>query len=175
MTLGYSQNNPSNLIKGTPWEGVVDSDNDFAAFSSMPYGIRAWLMNLHAKIGEGYNTYRKYITVFAPPSQNDTATYLQHIENAGFNLDDSIALDTDSLKTFFKAQIKQEIAPDDLNVTDEDIDSGFSMFSDSIPGFVLGIIADASNAAGPAWLPIAIISFLLFLFLMYYFYQKKHK
>jgi len=174
MTLGFQQNNPTDLKKGTAWEGVIDSPNAFAAFSSMSYGIRAWLMDLHVKIARGLNTYEKYFAVFAPSSDNP-GDYLSNILiQIGANSSDSIAIDKDSLVKLFKAVAHNEISPDDANITDDEINQGFSLFNDSVQGFVMDIVSTASTTAGSVWLPI-LGGILLLLCGSLYFIPKKQK
>ena len=175
MSLGFDQNNPTNLTKGTAWEGLIPSENRFAAFSDMPYGIRAWLMNLHSKVIKGQNTYHDYIYVFAPPEDgNDTAVYLDNILAAGgWSANDHIDLSDVALQTLLRAQIKQEIGDDTNNVTDEDIKAGFDRFKTSVTGFVTDAVSTISVKTGKAFLPIVISFFVLILISIYFLFRKK--
>jgi len=88
MTLGERNNNPLNIRKvpGTHWKGELpsiqggDRGGSFVRFESMEWGIRAALCILA--------TYkRKYkatciediITRWAPPSENDTQSYIKNV------------------------------------------------------------------------------------------------
>ena len=175
MSLGFKQNNPVNLKKGTSWDGVVASDNDFAAFSTMPFGIRAAIVNLYVHVLRGHNTYSSYISEFAPPSDNDTAAYLKHIEDAGFVLSNPISFDRDDLELLLRAQMEQEIGPDDKQITQDQIDEGINFFKSSHSGVILDKIAPLAVKAGKYYLPILIGAiFLLLFFIRSIFKTKKH-
>lgn len=77
---GIRNNNPGNLRPGSQWRGLaspsIDSGN-FLVFLSPMWGIRALTMNLlNQQRKYGLNTVRKIITKYAPPSENDTARYI---------------------------------------------------------------------------------------------------
>ena len=80
QTRGLRNNNPGNLRGPTPWQGRVGTDPEgFAIFSSMEYGVRALRVDLTAKLNRGLDTVQKIITVYAPPHENPTATYIRKV------------------------------------------------------------------------------------------------
>lgn len=75
-TRGFRNNNPGNLKAGTPWKGAVGVDRaGFAIFDTMANGVRALGMDLTAKMNRGLNTISEILDVYAPASENPTATY----------------------------------------------------------------------------------------------------
>ena len=82
---GLRNNNPGNIRKGEDWQGLAaeQPDEAFATFVSPEYGIRAM-----AKVLVNYqnlydlNTVQKLINRWAPPSENDTASYIASIADA---------------------------------------------------------------------------------------------
>ena len=84
---GIRNNNPMNIRKGNSWKGErpVQQDADFEEFVSMEYGLRAGfkLMRNHITGFKGtrpkMNTYRKIITMWAPPSENATEEYINYV------------------------------------------------------------------------------------------------
>jgi hypothetical protein len=81
MTRGLRNNNPGNIVDdGTDWEGLDTPRNDgrFLRFTSAEYGIRALgrvLTNYVTHDGVA-PTVNAIIARFAPPSENDTASYI---------------------------------------------------------------------------------------------------
>lgn len=84
-TCGERNNNPGNIRPASyTWQGqtgiaVCGVSGRFVVFSSPVYGIRAIVKDLRTKYGRGLNTIRKIITVYAPPSENNTEAYIQQV------------------------------------------------------------------------------------------------
>lgn len=80
---GYRNNNPLNIRKNAAnaWKGKVvpGSDSAFEQFISMPYGYRAALYLIRKYIGQGNNTIRKIVSKWAPPSENNTSSYITNV------------------------------------------------------------------------------------------------
>lgn len=79
---GIRNNNPGNIRHGEQWQGRANDqpDPDFATFVSPEYGIRAMakvLMNYQERYG--ICTIRGIITRWAPPIENATDEYVQHV------------------------------------------------------------------------------------------------
>lgn len=84
---GIRNNNPLNIRKGSSWRGEAKNQTDpaFEQFVSMEYGIRAALRLMRNHIS-GYdgsrppmNTLKKLISVWAPPSENNTQRYVDFV------------------------------------------------------------------------------------------------
>jgi hypothetical protein len=80
---GLRNCNPLNLENdGTPWLGAVPNPSEprFVTFESMVYGIRAAarvLLNYQEK--HHLATLTQIITRWAPPNENNTASYIAHV------------------------------------------------------------------------------------------------
>lgn len=71
MNLRYSERNN--------WEGQTGQTNGFCVFASVEYGFRAAFITLKNYGRGGYNTIRKIVTRWAPPSENPTQTYIRYV------------------------------------------------------------------------------------------------
>src|SRR3569833_2152349 len=112
-TRGLRNNNPGNIRKtATDWRGeVVGSDSAFETFATPEAGIRALavlLRNYQRKYG--LRTVRAIITRYAPPSENNTESYVSAVArrlNVGadqaINLEDAV-----TLSALVQAVIKHE-------------------------------------------------------------------
>lgn len=68
------------------WDGLVNSFNPFCEFVSIQYGIRAGIKLYLNYLKAGHNTVEKFITRFAPPSENKTAEYINFVsKKTGFH------------------------------------------------------------------------------------------
>jgi hypothetical protein len=84
LTRGERNNNPGNIDRNTTkWQGMADNqstDSRFVVFSAPVWGIRAL-----AKVLLSYNklydikTVRGFIDRWAPPRENDTDAYVEHV------------------------------------------------------------------------------------------------
>lgn len=83
---GVRNNNPGNIRIGDNWQGLapMQEDGSFCQFSDAKYGIRAlaYLLLKSYHIKRGLNTVRKIINRWAPPSENDTASYVMQVAKA---------------------------------------------------------------------------------------------
>lgn len=84
---GIRNNNPLNIRKGSSWKGERPNQTDkaFEQFISLEWGIRAAfkLLRNHISGFKGtrpkMNTYRKIITMWAPPNENATEEYINYV------------------------------------------------------------------------------------------------
>lgn len=108
---GIRNHNPGNLRDtDIPWDGVVGSDGAFEVFDDAVFGIRAM-----AKLLSGYyhrrglRTVREMVNRYAPPSENDTGAYVDHVADAlGVLPDDEIELDHGTLTAMCRVMILHE-------------------------------------------------------------------
>lgn len=82
---GLRNNNPGNLVYNprNAWEGQIGHDERFVRFEQMENGVRALgvtLLNYQRK--HKLHTVRQIITRWAPPNENDTATYVRRVAQA---------------------------------------------------------------------------------------------
>lgn len=103
LPRGYRNNNPLNVRKSAAnaWKGKVvpGTDSAFEQFITMAYGYRCGLYLLRKYISLGNNTIRKIITKWAPPSENNTGSYINHVaQRSGIGADTVLSrTDKDSL------------------------------------------------------------------------------
>lgn len=84
---GIRNNNPLNIRKGNNWQGErhPQLDRDFEEFESIEYGIRAAFKLFRNYItgfsgrSVKYNTIRKLIRRWAPPTENATQRYIDFV------------------------------------------------------------------------------------------------
>ena len=78
-------NNPFN-VRGSKdnWLGKKGiNQNNFVVFDTIENGLRAGLKNLNTQFSKrGGNTINKLINIYAPPSENDTKTYIANVVKA---------------------------------------------------------------------------------------------
>ena len=79
---GFRNNNPMNLKKGNNWDGERTKNKDpvFEEFESPEWGIRAGgklLLNYQRLYG--LSTIAELINRFAPTSENNTQSYIDHV------------------------------------------------------------------------------------------------
>ena len=83
LPRGFRNNNPLNIRKNAAnaWKGKVVPGTDplFEQFITMAYGYRAALRLIRNYIGNGYNTIRKIVNKWAPPSENNTSSYVSNV------------------------------------------------------------------------------------------------
>ena len=81
MTRGLRNNNPLNIRKNKDaFAGEVPStDPAFKQFLSMAYGYRAAFVILGTYLDRGLNTIEKIVRAWAPPSENNTESYINNV------------------------------------------------------------------------------------------------
>ncbi|EPU9415876.1 hypothetical protein ACV0UJ_005298, partial [Escherichia coli] len=88
---GIRNNNPGNLDKGSPWQGLVANPDEprFCTFKDPVWGIRALAVTLityhdkrRAKDGTSIDTIREVIERWAPPNENNTDAYINEVSKA---------------------------------------------------------------------------------------------
>lgn len=93
LTRGFRNNNPGNLMDaGIAWVGLTGHDEQgYATFDTLTHGIRAMGKDLLTKMGRGLNTVRAIVTVYAPPSENPTDSYVNSVASEmGVGPDDTL-------------------------------------------------------------------------------------
>ena len=116
---GIRNNNPGNLDKGSPWQGLVANPDEprFCTFKDPVWGIRALAVTLityhdkrRAKDGSSIDTIREVIERWAPPNENNTDAYINEVSKAvGVTADMIIDLhDYDILRPLVEAIIRHE-------------------------------------------------------------------
>jgi len=133
MTLGERNNNPLNIRKvpGTHWKGELpsiqggDGGGSFVRFESMEWGIRAALCIL-ATYKRKYNAIciEDIITRWAPPSENDTQSYIKNVcRLTGFGGKERLT--ENEWPKLVRAMARQECGE---VLSEETINRGFELF-----------------------------------------------
>ena len=110
---GIRNNNPGNIRKGEKWKGLSEhqTDSSFCIFVSPEYGIRA-LVKILLTYYKKYklNTVKKIISRYAPPSENETESYIKSVANQlGVASDEEINLSSVAvLAVLLRAIIRHE-------------------------------------------------------------------
>lgn len=79
-TRGVRNANPGNIRKSKDqWEGAIGDDGEFVIFDSPESGVRALAKNLQSYGRQGYDSIEKIINRWAPPSENDTQSYINSV------------------------------------------------------------------------------------------------
>ncbi len=107
---GIRNNNPTNL-SFVPGQGAIGSDGRFGIYGTAEEGIRAAENQLLLyQERDGLNTIRGIITKWAPPSENDTASYIAAVSSMmGVGADDTLNLRNRGTATaLLNAMIKRE-------------------------------------------------------------------
>ena len=94
MNRGFRNNNPGNIRAGQGYRGEIGADDGgYAVFNTAFNGIRAIGYDLIAKMRRAVDTVAEIVTVYAPPSENDTAAYIKDVcRRTGFKSDDILSL-----------------------------------------------------------------------------------
>lgn len=109
---GIRNNNPGNIeYTGTEWQGLDDPKHDgrFMRFVDPVYGIRALarVLSNYQKL-HGINTVRGIINRWAPPHENNTDSYINHVASyLGVGADEPINV-TDHLQSLVTVITKHE-------------------------------------------------------------------
>lgn len=112
---GIRNNNPANIRWGENWEGLKKDgkkqDPSFCVFTEAQYGIRALAKILITYyLRHGINTVRGIIMRYAPPVENDSVSYIEHVaKELGVGVDEKInVLQAEVMATLIRAIIKHE-------------------------------------------------------------------
>jgi hypothetical protein len=110
---GIRNNNPGNIRHSKDkWQGMADEQKDsaFVTFKSPEFGIRAIARVLLQYQKRGLDTVGEIIRTYAPPSENDTNSYIKAVcRSCGVLPDDQLNLDdVEVMLPLVKAIIKHE-------------------------------------------------------------------
>lgn len=80
---GLRNNNPLNIRHNADrFQGEIKpgTDKSFKTFSSLAYGYRTAFVTLATYLSRGWNTIEKIVSHWAPPTENNTAKYIEAVE-----------------------------------------------------------------------------------------------
>jgi hypothetical protein len=135
LLRGLRNCNPCNIrLSRTKYQGEIQPscDKAFKQFRSIDWGYRAAFVVLDHYSRNGYDTIRKIISRWAPPSENSTAAYINTICDATFHgPDEKIdTSDRDVMVTMVAAMSKVE---NGIPANIDDVVSGWELFQTHRP------------------------------------------
>lgn len=98
---GIRNNNPGNIRHGDSWQGMAQeqADSAFVQFEAPEWGVRAMVRILRSYHARGVDTLEEIIETWAPPVENNTEAYIEHVSKAtgmlpghGINPDNSFQM-----------------------------------------------------------------------------------
>ncbi|MGQ2982122.1 hypothetical protein [Flavobacterium sp.] len=114
---GIRNNNPGNLRRSAnAWVGKIpytnSTDVSFEQFTHLHFGIRAMMRDIISDIKKGNDTIAGLIAEYAPPSENNTANYIQSVATAlGVDVNMKLEVTDQLLITIAKAIALKENGP----------------------------------------------------------------
>ena len=109
---GLKNNNPGNIRHSNDqWQGMSpqQTDPNFVQFVTPDDGVRALARNLKTYFSQGINTIARIITTWAPPTENNTDAYIQHVSQVvGVNPNQVLTPDLGTLVALTNAIILHE-------------------------------------------------------------------
>lgn len=134
QSRGLRNNNPGNLRRTSiQWEGKVpfeqSNDNDFEQFWDIEWGLRAMMMDIKNDINKGLNTVTKLIAQYAPPSENNTAVYINNLVSwTGFGSNQVLTSNEVVVKTMAKAIVRMELGSTySSKLSNSDYDNAYNL------------------------------------------------
>jgi hypothetical protein len=120
------KNNPGCMRRTTVmWRGQVASDGAFAVFENIGYGLRATFKNIINKPAS-INTITALITLLSPPSENNTAQYINFVaQETGIGVNEIFTRDKATLKKLVLAICKMENSG--FTLSDQELEAGFAL------------------------------------------------
>jgi hypothetical protein len=130
---GFRLNNPFNIEKGSPWEGLAADQPDarFCKFVSMSYGVRAWA-KLMLTYASAYNirSVADIVNRYNPPADGQPSSYIPTVAGA-LGVDAAAPLDLSNRYTVFslaRAMMAVEIGSAAAAfVSDADVTAGLDL------------------------------------------------
>lgn len=173
---GMRNNNPGNLRdSGINWEGKTGTDPDgFVIFSDSVFGLRALALDLTNVMNQdGLTTVQDIITHYAPPSENDTASYITDVSaDMGVNPTDELTYNATTLASLVRAVMNHEEGNEYSSmIPDTDIQTALSELPNPLIAQVGSFITanpELQQSAG-----IGVIAFVVVAFILLVRYRKQ--
>lgn len=128
---GIRNNNPLNIRRnGDHFQGEVvpGSDPAFKQFESPAYGYRAAFVILGTYLQKGNNTIEKIVRAWAPPTENDTESYISVVVKRS-GIGRTKVLTADSGGDYRKIVAAMSHCENGIPANMNDVESGFRMQS----------------------------------------------
>jgi hypothetical protein len=129
LDIGLRNNNPGDFRTGEPWQGAIGSEGGFITFKDISWGLRALALDIINNVNKGVDTIRAFITKYAPPSENDTAGYINFVSAyTSLSPDVQLGTDPDTVFSLMRAIISKELGAGQASkVSDDDVATGLQM------------------------------------------------
>ena len=128
---GIRNNNPCNIRRSTTtYKGEVSPSEDraFKQFESMAYGYRAVFVTLHYYYTRlGLKTIGQMIGRWAPPCENNTDSYANHVSDA-VNVDRNAVLNIGDKRLMVGIVSAMSFIENGVRAKQEDVISGWEMY-----------------------------------------------
>lgn len=131
MTRGYRNCNPLNirLGKSKPWKGEIRPSQDvaFAQFKSMAFGYRAAfkLLRNYQEL-HGCRRLSDFISRWAPPSENDTQSYIATVAKRT-HLSDVLQIDTHNEMQMRKIVSAMSFVENGIPANEDEVRAGWEL------------------------------------------------
>jgi translation elongation factor EF-1beta len=145
LPIGLRNNNPGNLRPGLlPWVGQTGTNGGFCKFKDLSFGLRALAVDLSNKItSDGLDTITDIISKYAPPSENNTAAYINAVsDSTGWDANEEIDFNSGNLANLMQAVIEHENGAASSQISSADIAEGISLIPQSIINRVKSFFSD---------------------------------
>jgi len=135
LPRGLRNNNAGNIRIGKTrylGEVVPSSDRAFKQFKTRGWGYRAIFVLLYTYSRRGLTTLRQMITRYAPPSENDTESYINYVaQNAVVNPDAPLDVNDRNVMILVVAAISkvENGVPADI----DEVVEGWELFMKHLP------------------------------------------
>lgn len=144
---GLRNNNPGNIKAGINWEGAIGDDGVFVTFKNIAYGIRAMATDIGNDIRlDGKNSLQALVYEYAPPTENNTAVYLQDLVTwTGYGPTQALPRSETMMVKLIRAFMNKELGVSySALISDADIKEGLALMNDGLKGY-FGISGSAGN------------------------------
>jgi len=128
-TRGLKNNNPLNIRNSADlFQGEVrpSLDKAFKQFQTPAYGYRAAFVTLSTYLERGWNTIEKIVQHWAPPSENNTQSYIAAVEKFSLVKRDKV-LTADSGEDYVKIVIAMSKVENGVDANPLDVREGFNL------------------------------------------------
>lgn len=132
MSRGLDNRNPGNIRRSrTRYKGEVHPSRDaaFKQFESVEWGYRAMFVLLYTyRKRNGCDTLRKMISRYAPPSENDTGSYLRFVASAA-GISPDVRVDTSDRRMMVAVVAAMSHIENGIRARLSDVERGWELFA----------------------------------------------
>lgn len=130
LPRGLRNHNPLNIrVSSTKWQGMdpVQNDKSFVRFISNAYGYRAAFVTLRTYQQKyGLRTIAKMIGRWAPPNENNTASYIKRVAD-GTGLDKDAQLPYTDKEHMVRMVMAMTVVENGINAIKSEVEDGYKL------------------------------------------------